>query len=219
MQNSGNPKKCQTCCKFYFWLYVCLRVHCLSGFCPVCPCSGRYVYSLWISELHAQCAAVCCAVWLVALLCFWALIILFFIFIPPIHQSHNTTHHLHALYIHFILHLLCHVIASTSRHAFWWPRCLVSLQSRKASEQAKSIECKTDSIGSGRAIPIKQVSARHLHTFFLNTGKYLDFWSLFNSSIFEWFTTQTVRNGSHFVLSWCCMTQHWGSKIQSQFES
>ncbi|GAA6067426.1 arf-GAP with GTPase, ANK repeat and PH domain-containing protein 3 isoform X1, partial [Tachysurus ichikawai] len=28
--------------------------------------------------------------------------------------------------------------------------------SRKASEQAKSAECKTDSIGSGRAIPIKQ---------------------------------------------------------------
>ncbi|KAG7455270.1 hypothetical protein MATL_G00254850 [Megalops atlanticus] len=28
--------------------------------------------------------------------------------------------------------------------------------SRKASEQAKSIDCKTDSIGSGRAIPIKQ---------------------------------------------------------------
>uniref|UniRef100_A0AAR2K4P3 Arf-GAP with GTPase, ANK repeat and PH domain-containing protein 3 n=1 Tax=Pygocentrus nattereri TaxID=42514 RepID=A0AAR2K4P3_PYGNA len=29
-------------------------------------------------------------------------------------------------------------------------------QSRKASEQAKSTDCKTDSIGSGRAIPIKQ---------------------------------------------------------------
>uniref|UniRef100_A0A8C9WWR2 Arf-GAP with GTPase, ANK repeat and PH domain-containing protein 3 n=1 Tax=Sander lucioperca TaxID=283035 RepID=A0A8C9WWR2_SANLU len=28
--------------------------------------------------------------------------------------------------------------------------------SRKASEQAKSVDCKTDSIGSGRAIPIKQ---------------------------------------------------------------
>ena len=35
---------------------------------------------------------------------------------------------------------------------------LVSLQSRKASEQAKSVDSKTDSIGSGRAIPIKQVS-------------------------------------------------------------
>uniref|UniRef100_A0A672LK64 Arf-GAP with GTPase, ANK repeat and PH domain-containing protein 3 n=1 Tax=Sinocyclocheilus grahami TaxID=75366 RepID=A0A672LK64_SINGR len=34
--------------------------------------------------------------------------------------------------------------------------CLVSLQSRKASDQTKSIESKTDSIGSGRAIPIKQ---------------------------------------------------------------
>ncbi|MGH0146724.1 UNVERIFIED_CONTAM: hypothetical protein FKN15_025996 [Acipenser sinensis] len=29
-------------------------------------------------------------------------------------------------------------------------------QSRKASEQAKSVDCKTDNIGSGRAIPIKQ---------------------------------------------------------------
>lgn len=36
---------------------------------------------------------------------------------------------------------------------------LVSLQSRKASEQAKSVDSKTDSIGSGRAIPIKQVSS------------------------------------------------------------
>lgn len=36
---------------------------------------------------------------------------------------------------------------------------LVFLQSRKASEQAKSVESKTDSIGSGRAIPIKQVSS------------------------------------------------------------
>lgn len=35
---------------------------------------------------------------------------------------------------------------------------LVFLQSRKASEQAKSVDSKTDSIGSGRAIPIKQVS-------------------------------------------------------------
>lgn len=35
---------------------------------------------------------------------------------------------------------------------------LVLLQSRKASEQAKSVDSKTDSIGSGRAIPIKQVS-------------------------------------------------------------
>lgn len=34
----------------------------------------------------------------------------------------------------------------------------VLLQSRKASEQAKSMDCKTDNIGSGRAIPIKQVS-------------------------------------------------------------
>lgn len=36
---------------------------------------------------------------------------------------------------------------------------LVFLQSRKASEQAKSVDSKTDSIGSGRAIPIKQVSS------------------------------------------------------------
>lgn len=35
---------------------------------------------------------------------------------------------------------------------------LVLLQSRKASEQTKSVDSKTDSIGSGRAIPIKQVS-------------------------------------------------------------
>lgn len=35
----------------------------------------------------------------------------------------------------------------------------VFLQSRKASEQAKSVDSKTDSIGSGRAIPIKQVSS------------------------------------------------------------
>ncbi|MBN3286019.1 AGAP3 protein, partial [Polyodon spathula] len=34
----------------------------------------------------------------------------------------------------------------------------ILLQSRKASEQAKSVDCKTDNIGSGRAIPIKQVS-------------------------------------------------------------
>ncbi|MEQ2209613.1 Arf-GAP with GTPase, ANK repeat and PH domain-containing protein 1 [Xenoophorus captivus] len=33
---------------------------------------------------------------------------------------------------------------------------LVLLQSRKGSEQAKSVDSKTDSIGSGRAIPIKQ---------------------------------------------------------------
>ncbi|MED6293827.1 Arf-GAP with GTPase, ANK repeat and PH domain-containing protein 1, partial [Characodon lateralis] len=32
----------------------------------------------------------------------------------------------------------------------------VGLQSRKGSEQAKSVDSKTDSIGSGRAIPIKQ---------------------------------------------------------------
>lgn len=39
---------------------------------------------------------------------------------------------------------------------------LVFLQSRKASEQAKSVDSKTDSIGSGRAIPIKQVSTSNL---------------------------------------------------------
>lgn len=61
---------------------------------------------------------------------------------------------------------------STSPHAPWIPffavSCvrlwlltvlLVFLQSRKASEQAKSVDSKTDSIGSGRAIPIKQVSS------------------------------------------------------------
>lgn len=42
---------------------------------------------------------------------------------------------------------------------------LVFLQSRKASEHAKSVDSKTDSIGSGRAIPIKQVSG--LITFLL----------------------------------------------------
>lgn len=45
---------------------------------------------------------------------------------------------------------------------------LVSLQSRKASEQAKSVDSKTDSIGSGRAIPIKQVSS-FTNLFFLTT--------------------------------------------------
>lgn len=45
---------------------------------------------------------------------------------------------------------------------------LVSLQSRKASEQAKSVDSKTDSIGSGRAIPIKQVSSfAHSYSTFL----------------------------------------------------
>lgn len=61
---------------------------------------------------------------------------------------------------------------TTSPHAPWIPLFAVScvrlwsltvvlvfLQSRKASEQAKSVDSKTDSIGSGRAIPIKQVSS------------------------------------------------------------
>lgn len=43
---------------------------------------------------------------------------------------------------------------------------LVFLQSRKASEQAKSVDSKTDSIGSGRAIPIKQVSTFTYFTFY-----------------------------------------------------
>lgn len=42
---------------------------------------------------------------------------------------------------------------------------LVFLQSRKASDQAKSVDSKTDSIGSGRAIPIKQVSTFTLFFF------------------------------------------------------
>uniref|UniRef100_A0A8C2DM21 Arf-GAP with GTPase, ANK repeat and PH domain-containing protein 3 n=1 Tax=Cyprinus carpio TaxID=7962 RepID=A0A8C2DM21_CYPCA len=43
-----------------------------------------------------------------------------------------------------------------SQFFFALTSCLVSLQSWKASDQTKSIESKTDSIGSGRAIPIKQ---------------------------------------------------------------
>lgn len=47
-----------------------------------------------------------------------------------------------------------------SQFFFALTSCLVSLQSWKASDQTKSIESKTDSIGSGRAIPIKQVRHR-----------------------------------------------------------
>lgn len=66
--------------------------------------------------------------------------------------------------------------------AVWWLRLrsltvvLVFLQSRKASEQAKSVDSKTDSIGSGRAIPIKQVSTlNHFYPNFLLDHTYIGF--------------------------------------------
>lgn len=51
---------------------------------------------------------------------------------------------------------------------------LVLLQSRKGSEQAKNVDSKTDSIGSGRAIPIKQVSSLLVFDFISHNslGKY-----------------------------------------------
>uniref|UniRef100_A0A8C1XAE3 Arf-GAP with GTPase, ANK repeat and PH domain-containing protein 3 n=1 Tax=Cyprinus carpio TaxID=7962 RepID=A0A8C1XAE3_CYPCA len=61
-------------------------------------------------------------------------------------KLHNSHTHTHTLPTSMCVPILFFALTS----------CLVSLQSRKASDQTKSIESKTDSIGSGRAIPIKQ---------------------------------------------------------------
>uniref|UniRef100_A0A672LM72 Arf-GAP with GTPase, ANK repeat and PH domain-containing protein 3 n=1 Tax=Sinocyclocheilus grahami TaxID=75366 RepID=A0A672LM72_SINGR len=99
--------------------------------------------------------------------------------IPSVHINQVTSflrfyvvpHHTHQHSLHFT-HAHTHTrvkaqLINTHTHTlptsmcvpslfFALTSCLVSLQSRKASDQTKSIESKTDSIGSGRAIPIKQ---------------------------------------------------------------
>lgn len=138
---------------FRYWSNLIFSV--VVSFCvSVLVCVNMYLYIL-----HVQCAAVC----LHRSAC--AFISAFFLqfFVVP----HNTLTHISLAHTHTRVKTQHTHTLPTSMYVpglfFALTSCLVSLQSRKASDQTKSIESKTDSIGSGRAIPIKQV--RHLiHT-------------------------------------------------------
>lgn len=90
---------------------------------------------------------------------------------PPLTPSLSLYLSLSSIHTHSHTHTLTPTYTSAPKYPHHNPLCLVVsvwlqlltdslvfLQSRKASEQAKSVDSKTDSIGSGRAIPIKQVS-------------------------------------------------------------
>uniref|UniRef100_A0A8C1XC17 Arf-GAP with GTPase, ANK repeat and PH domain-containing protein 3 n=1 Tax=Cyprinus carpio TaxID=7962 RepID=A0A8C1XC17_CYPCA len=87
----------------------------------------------------------------------------FLFFVVPHHKHQHSLHfslsHTHTLELRHNSHTHTHTLPTSMCVPilfFALTSCLVSLQSRKASDQTKSIESKTDSIGSGRAIPIKQ---------------------------------------------------------------
>lgn len=85
-----------------------------------------------------------------------------------LHTAHQYTPHCTHTRVKAQLTHTLHIPDSTCLHApiIRLTYFLVSLQSRKASDQTKSNESKTDSIGSGRAIPIKQVR-HHIYSLFI----------------------------------------------------
>lgn len=129
----------------------------------VCPGLCKYIYCTFNVLLYV------CTVLLARL--FEPLSCVFLFFVVPHHKHQHSLHfsltHTHTLELRHNSQTHTHThpphLHVCSQFFFALTSCLVSLQSRKASDQTKSIESKTDSIGSGRAIPIKQVR-HHIHT-------------------------------------------------------
>ncbi len=140
---------------FRYWSNLIFSVVVL--FCvSVLVCVNMYLYIL-----HVQCAAVCLHRSACAFI--WASFLRFYVVPHHTHNTHFTHTHTHTLELRHNSHTHTHTLPTSMcvpSLFFALTSCLVSLQSRKASDQTKSIESKTDSIGSGRAIPIKQVRDR-----------------------------------------------------------
>ncbi len=128
----------------------------------LCVCPGLCKY---VSIYTAR--SMCCCMFAPFCLRVYLSLFLAILCCPPPHTQHSLhthTHtHTHTLELRHNSHTHTHTLPTSMcvpSLFFALTSCLVSLQSRKASDQTKSIESKTDSIGSGRAIPIKQVRDR-----------------------------------------------------------